>query len=71
MPTKKINLANISGKLSRTEMKNIMAGYQEDDGGSCGPLCSLTCTLSNQEHGHCHMPSSGTNAGKCFCVSGD
>jgi hypothetical protein len=26
METKKLNLANINGKLSRVEMKNIMAG---------------------------------------------
>ena len=64
MQTKKINLANISGKLSRTEMKNIMAGYQEDGGGSCGPNCNLTCKLSTHEAGTCHA----NPAGKCFCV---
>ena len=31
METKKMNLANIQGKLSRAEMKNIMAG----SGGGC------------------------------------
>ncbi len=31
MQTQKMSLANIKGKLSRTEMKNIMAG----SGGSC------------------------------------
>ncbi len=36
MQTKKMNLANIQGKLSRSEMKNIMAG----SGGGCDkPTC--------------------------------
>lgn len=30
MKTKKMSLANIQGKLSRTEMKNIMAGSGSD-----------------------------------------
>lgn len=34
MGIQKMNLANIKGKLSRAEMKNIMAGG-EDDGFSC------------------------------------
>lgn len=52
MQTKKMSLANIQGKLSRTEMKNIMAGTGDayciaKDGTGCGPqhLCcwNLTC----------------------------
>lgn len=31
METKKMNLANIQGKLSRSELKNIMAGAEEED----------------------------------------
>ena len=40
MQTKKISLANIQGKLSRAEMKNIMAGS-----GSCtarGTICIMS-----------------------------
>jgi hypothetical protein len=40
MKTQKMSLANIQGKMSRTEMKKIMAG---SGGGSCtiewGPIC--------------------------------
>jgi hypothetical protein len=35
MKTTKMSLANIQGKLSRTEMKSILAGS-----GSCGTKCS-------------------------------
>ena len=35
MKTKKMSLANIQGKLSRAEMKNIMAG-SGGSGGCCG-----------------------------------
>jgi len=34
MQTQKMSLANIQGKLSRTEMKNIMAGLETVDGGT-------------------------------------
>lgn len=36
MQTKKMSLANIQGKLSRSEMKKIMAG---SGGGKCGDDC--------------------------------
>jgi len=41
MQTQKISLANIQGKLSRAEMKNIMAGSGTD---SCksGTSCNFT-----------------------------
>ncbi len=47
MQTKKMNLANIQGKLSRTEMKNIMAGKaigvpKCDTCGHYLPLCCYT-----------------------------
>ncbi len=35
MQTKKMSLANIQGKLSRAEMKNIMAGSGSGHGGIC------------------------------------
>ncbi len=40
MQTIKMSLANIQGKLSRTEMKNIMAGRDFGGGGYCGGGCS-------------------------------
>ncbi len=40
METKKISLANLQGKLSRAEMKNIMAG----SGGAVD--CTGECNLS-------------------------
>lgn len=42
METKKMSLANIKGKLSRSEMKNIMAG----SGGTIGYMCCWTGTQS-------------------------
>jgi hypothetical protein len=39
MQTKKMSLANIQGKLSRSEMKNIMAG-SDYGGGYCGSVGS-------------------------------
>jgi 4-diphosphocytidyl-2C-methyl-D-erythritol kinase len=35
METKKMTLANVQGKLSRAEMKNVMAG----SGGKCLTFC--------------------------------
>jgi hypothetical protein len=40
MQTKKMSLANIQGKLSRAEMKNIMAGSGEG-------TCTLSCFTSS------------------------
>jgi 4-diphosphocytidyl-2C-methyl-D-erythritol kinase len=55
MQTKKMSLANIQGKLSRTEMKNIMAG----SGSECIGLCNLNQALC-----------SGTNYKGCSTGSG-
>ena len=47
MKTKKMSLANIQGKLSRAEMKNIMAGSGADGCGDadtyCGAGSGVTC----------------------------
>ena len=67
MQTIKMSLANIKGKLSRAEMKNIMAG--SGDEGRCSSSCSGSCTVSSGDPGNCYMPSTGTNAEKCFCVA--
>lgn len=64
--TKKMSLVNIQGKLSRNEMKKIMAGS-----GGCNSVCTerLRCTLHVGGYGNCHMPTAGANAGRCFCVA--
>lgn len=51
MKTTKMSLANIQGKLSRTEMKNIMAGsgsFCKSEGSPCGPN-GATCMYENTE----------------------
>lgn len=69
MKQKKLNLANIQGKLSRAEMKKIMAG---SDAIGCVPspgTCDVgnSCLLSNNQPGRCYQNSSGTS---CYCGGG-
>ena len=64
MQTTKMSLANIQGKLSRTEMKNIMAGVDLapiggenkickcTDSHSAGIVSCDTCDSYCQNHGH-------------------
>ncbi len=61
MQTKKMSLANIQGKLSRAEMKNIMAG----SGYNClsvGEACTgnVQCCSNN-----CATGSGGTSGATC------
>jgi hypothetical protein len=42
METQKMSLANMQGKLSRAEMKNIMAGVNTDDNDGTG-TCTMSC----------------------------
>ncbi len=68
MKTTKMNLANVQGKLSRTEMKNIMAGDPPDDGGTCGAGCDIVCwydTGSGTQEGICRI---NPNTNKCNCL---
>jgi len=57
MQKKKISLANIQGKLSRAEMKNVIAGKAvcvscNDNAG--GVMCApTTCKPSGGEAGNC------------------
>jgi hypothetical protein len=66
MGIQKMSLANIKGKLSRAEMKNIMAGSGDGDTSRCGSACSGTCTTSGGYSGNCHKTVS---TGKCYCVA--
>ena len=45
MKTKKMSLANIQGKLSRAEMKNIMAGLGDPFG--CPTTFTSSCSSGN------------------------
>ena len=58
MQTKKMSLANIQGKLSRTEMKNIMAGSGSD---SCG---LHHCNAPGGCPSGCYCPIATTHCGK-------
>jgi len=61
MQTIKMSLANIKGKLSRDEMKKIMAG-------SGTTTCTSTCWDSNVGGnilGSVEVPDCNTNAGGC------
>ena len=60
MKTKKMSLANIQGKLSRTEMKNIMAG--SGGSGECPyTACDSKCTDGN----NCKCYGGGTSNAVC------
>ena len=61
MQTQKMSLANIKGKLSRVEMKNIMAGSLTTCSGSCDVTVNGTTTK-----GSCKT----TDKGLCYCSSG-
>jgi hypothetical protein len=64
MKTTKMSLATIQGKLSRVEMKKIMAGSGESD---CGTQCSGTCSLGNGNYGKCYTSPKN---GNCYCSGG-
>ena len=57
MQTQKISLANIKGKLSRTEMKNIMAGsgttYKCCKNGACSDCYSNITCVTGAEKSEC------------------
>ena len=68
MQTQKMSLANIQGKLSRSEMKNIMAG---SGGGTCR---SGACTVYNSANGqtysgYCGLWVHTTGSSHCMCVT--
>lgn len=55
-----MSLVNIQGKLSRTEMKNIMAGS-----GSCSASCNYGSTP-----GTCKVCVEQWCLGRCYCSNG-
>lgn len=67
MKTTKMSLANMEGKLSRNEMKNIKAGQLASGISGCGDDCSGSSCIQNKSKlaGTCHANS----AGACFCVA--
>ena len=69
MQTKKMSLANIQGKLSRAEMKNIMAGSGISS--SCGSVSNCStgteCTFENGKKGKCGLHTHST---VCGCIGG-
>ena len=61
MKTVKMSLANLQGKMSRKEMKNIMAGSGSDD-------CNTFCDSDSQCRVKCHTCKPIPNwAGKKAC----
>lgn len=58
----KMSLANIQGKLSRTDMKNIMAGKTS---GTCSGSCAVGTTA-----GTCKVCTETWCAGNCYCSNG-
>jgi hypothetical protein len=64
MQTKKMNLANIQGRLSRNEMKRIMAG--SDSTSICGLGCSIDLDCKGDQS--CTKCSAGQGPkGGCGC----
>jgi hypothetical protein len=66
MKTTKMSLANIQGKLSRTEMKNIMAG---SGGCSYGHLsCGTDGDCGSVNAGSCCAQSDGNHCCWSYCA---
>jgi hypothetical protein len=65
MQTKKISLANIQAKLSRAEMKKIMAGSGNNCQSTCDGSCSYRCSGDSYDrYGRC-----GWSGSTCTCAS--
>jgi hypothetical protein len=66
MKTQKMSLANIQGKLSRIEMKKIMAG----SGFNCNAdWCNGgACTCTGGYSGTCHIDDNVNSGCACVCV---
>jgi len=68
METKKMSLANMQGKLSRSEMKNVMAGDDGGDNGASCPTYGRSCwNWYRAQQGYC---THSFQLGGCGCFSG-
>lgn len=79
MKRKKISLANIQEKLSRAEMKQILAGDAPEEGRQCweyygyppdpGWFCAngKECKFKDGKPGTCLGSSNGSH---CYCATG-
>ena len=67
MKQKKMSLANIQGKLSRAEMKKIMAGSGAVGCSDITSWCLVgdPCLLQNGVDGWCYANTAET---KCYCA---
>ncbi len=63
MRIKKLSLANIQGKLSRAEMKNVMGGS------GCSGSCDYQWKDA-QGHTHTTTGTCQTTQGLCYCSNG-
>ena len=70
METKKMSLATVAGKLSRAEMKNVMAGSSFDDSVGDGTHeCKDTCAFNRDcpQDRYCGSGvCGGVNVKSCF-----
>jgi len=70
MEKTKLSLANVQGKLSRAEMKNVMAGSGGAGNACTGKSkddCSGGCTQSNGAGGNCKWITAWD---RCACAAG-
>lgn len=67
MQTKKMSLANIQGKLSRAEMKSIMAGSGSGDACNCNSNddCAGNATKKTCYNGAAYSCTPGAKIGWC------
>lgn len=69
MKTTKMSLANLQGKLSRTEMKNIMSGNVPGEKDKCTCNSADDCTEWNELCMNSGCDTSNGKAGTCGCIS--
>jgi hypothetical protein len=67
MKQQKMSLANIQGKLSRDEMKKIMAGAGGKSGSICGLGCNIELDCRGDETGCTKCNAGGAPNGGCGC----
>ena len=71
METKKMSLATVAGKLSRAEMKNVMAGNDSslEPGNGDTASCNVYCDQGYACKGACSSCESGPGLGdRKMCV---